>query len=376
MISSRIFSIIKQWHQSWPQFSYWLVWIGFLALGLKTATAYPEFVAAHFWGLSLWQVAGLVWLITTGWQLIWRLKFSSRECRGLAGITTIFLLMITILYFYQAQAPILNAALVTFGWHLEVLLTLSVILVTLTLYHLLIIKTQKLPEKWWLIVGGCAALLLLAYSLDLDFFIWLGTEDMLFEWLSFGVTVLGAVIAIILGLGSWRQQPRRFGKILAFGIWTVVLIFLAGEEVSWGQRALALETTGIFAVANQQQEINFHNLAGIHQTLALAYFMLGLWGSGSWLWHWPAVDTWRHQHWPQPLNYLLDNFAFSLTDAPWFLPLLLYGGRVFFTEPLYYKTWEEFAELLAWTGMMLYLSRQFDQRGRLSWLRIHALSIK
>ena len=52
-------------------------------------------------------------------------------------------------------------------------------------------------------------------------------------------------------------------------MWGYVLLFLlvAGEEISWGQRALGLETPAALASVNVQEETNFHNIEGIHGSI-------------------------------------------------------------------------------------------------------------
>jgi hypothetical protein len=353
--------VVYSWQRQWPNLCYWLFWAALLALGLKTATAYPDFVADKFWGLNLWWLAGLGWLATTGWQLIWRLKFSRWNLRLLTAITSLLLLLLAFFYSYQVKTTTLNAILLAFGLYFEVLIVLTAIFVTLTLYHVLIAPIKVLPEKWWLLAGASAALLLLVYLQNIDFFIWLGTEDKFFEEMSVAITSAGTIIACILAWRAGRQRPKAWGRLIAFSIWAIGLLFLAGEEISWGQRVLSLEATGIFATTNEQQEINFHNLAGIHQHMVPVYLLLSLWGCGSWLLNLPAVKSWWQQRLPPLLVNLGENFIFSAQVVPWFIPLLLYSGRVFFGGPLYYKTWEEYAEFSAWLGLVLQL-----------WLKIHA----
>lgn len=83
-------------------------------------------------------------------------------------------------------------------------------------------------------------------------------EDGFIEWL----TVLGLVLcAGACGyrvVTLWGQKKPLFIAVLAF--MTVVFIFGAGEEISWGQRILNVETSEFFEQHNAQGEMNLHNL--------------------------------------------------------------------------------------------------------------------
>jgi len=56
----------------------------------------------------------------------------------------------------------------------------------------------------------------------------------------------------------WGQKKALFIGMLAF--MTVVFIFGAGEEISWGQRLLSVESSEFFEQHNAQGEMNLHNL--------------------------------------------------------------------------------------------------------------------
>lgn len=83
-------------------------------------------------------------------------------------------------------------------------------------------------------------------------------EDGLLEWLT--VLALGAV-AVVLANRLWNYRRSfnwRQRSVLAALV--VLAGFGAGEEISWGQRLLGIETSEFFLDHNRQQEINLHNL--------------------------------------------------------------------------------------------------------------------
>lgn len=45
------------------------------------------------------------------------------------------------------------------------------------------------------------------------------------------------------------------------------MIFMAGEELSWGQRLFSFATPASLDAINEQHEFNLHNIAGIHESI-------------------------------------------------------------------------------------------------------------
>lgn len=67
--------------------------------------------------------------------------------------------------------------------------------------------------------------------------------------------------AIIMTANTAKAIKKRNDKhILFFALATLVFIFGAGEEVSWGQRLLNVESNTYFLENNYQGETNLHNL--------------------------------------------------------------------------------------------------------------------
>jgi len=79
-------------------------------------------------------------------------------------------------------------------------------------------------------------------------------EDRVIEWLS---VIVFAAAGIALAVHAWRRR-RWFDLLVA-----LFLVFVAGEEMSWGQRLLGLTPPSYFLAHNTQQEINVHNFAGV-----------------------------------------------------------------------------------------------------------------
>jgi hypothetical protein len=82
-------------------------------------------------------------------------------------------------------------------------------------------------------------------------------EDGVVEYLQ---ALLYAVTAGAFAVVAWRSaRHRAWAALFAVGAF-----FVAGEEISWGQRILGIGTPASLERSNVQGEINLHNLEGVH----------------------------------------------------------------------------------------------------------------
>lgn len=93
---------------------------------------------------------------------------------------------------------------------------------------------------------------------SVDAFIHVVREDGWVEYLTTLFLILGA---IMLGINAVKAAKKRDIKpFIFFSLSMLVFIFGAGEEISWGQRLLGVETGDYFMENNYQGETNLHNL--------------------------------------------------------------------------------------------------------------------
>lgn len=92
--------------------------------------------------------------------------------------------------------------------------------------------------------------------------------------------------AVILGLAAFfafkaarvlAAADARLLSVLHAGL-AACLTLLLLEEISWGQRVFAIETSTWFQQHNVQHEISLHNLEPVQSRLHDAYILLGLYG--------------------------------------------------------------------------------------------------
>jgi hypothetical protein len=75
-----------------------------------------------------------------------------------------------------------------------------------------------------------------------------------------------------------------------FLILSLGFLFVAGEEISWGQRLFGIEAGGVFdgrteipiLEKNVQSETNLHNFVPIHTKVGYFYLAIGAYGIFSW----------------------------------------------------------------------------------------------
>lgn len=90
-------------------------------------------------------------------------------------------------------------------------------------------------------------------------------EDGPFENLS-AIAFLSAGILFLMAFRNSGNREKENQKNYYFLPLGILLLFIAGEEISWGQRLFGYELTDFFATENIQQESNLHNLKLFNST--------------------------------------------------------------------------------------------------------------
>ena len=79
--------------------------------------------------------------------------------------------------------------------------------------------------------------------------------------IEYGTVILLVASCVLTGTRWWRYHRQRSIRYTLISLLIVgFFFFVAGEEISWGQRIFALETTDYFKEHNDQEELNLHNL--------------------------------------------------------------------------------------------------------------------
>jgi len=109
---------------------------------------------------------------------------------------------------------------------------------------------------------------------------------------------------------SWRRG--------VFVLFVVLFIFLAGEEISWGQRLFNIQSSDYFMKNNAQEEITVHNLKIIgYSPIVLSYIGIGVIFTYGWLL--------RKLKFHRGIFYEITKFAPRWYTGFYFYPILLYN---------------------------------------------------
>lgn len=90
-------------------------------------------------------------------------------------------------------------------------------------------------------------------------------EDGPFENLA-AIAFLTAGILFLIAFRNSNTKPATGRKNIFFLLLGCLFLFIAGEEISWGQRIFGFPLADFFATENIQQESNLHNLKWFNST--------------------------------------------------------------------------------------------------------------
>ena len=161
----------------------------------------------------------------------------------------------------------------------------------------------------------------------------------------FGLAGVG--FAVTMRRSSFLKAAGHPAAYIFTGCWVFLMIFFMGEEMSWGQRFLGIETPEAIARVNVQREFNVHNLAllhdllgGGHRQLTIMMLTTGL------LLPLFAVSSWGHRI-VQATRFPVCPFAYT----PFFVLAYLYGR--FYVNILDYDA-AEVREFLLGISMLVF----------------------
>lgn len=213
------------------------------------------------------------------------------------------------------------------------------------------------PRQVALVVALPALLIVpvvVAAAVSADVYKVLIAEDGPFEWGQVGLFAGAAVLAAVIARGHASAGRRPLAVVFAMAV--VGMVFIAGEEVSWGQRVFDLETPAELAELNRQDEITLHNIHGVEDVFRLTVLGVGLWGT-------VAPFTLRRPRWRAHAPHVVA----ALVPHPVFAPAFatIAGWRLYrtlFPTPADYAfvvgEFAEVTELLLAMVVVLFLGLQ------------------
>jgi hypothetical protein len=175
-----------------------------------------------------------------------------------------------------------------------------------------------------------------------DFFMNMVLEDHFVEWNQFFVILFAGFIAFATSRVLWKKQ--KFFAIL-YILFSLGAFFIAGDEISWGQRILSFQTPKDIAMHNYQSEFTVHNLSVFGNLTWFGYLTFSAYGAFSWIF----VSV-MPKYFKKYLQFLSPPWFVS----PFFLFSLTYHLFSNPATPTYIKEWSEPAELMMYLGVLLF----------------------
>lgn len=177
-----------------------------------------------------------------------------------------------------------------------------------------------------------------------DIFVTLSQEDKLVEYLQVLVLLVGALFALKFAQQLFEKGSKIHGAI--FILVMIALLFTAGEEISWGQRILSIDTPERFVANNKQEELTLHNLNAVDMLVQPGYILVGLYGSIAWILQ-RSFSRLRKD----PFPYYIPPWCVSL----YFLPTFVFNTYTALQPNHHIAAWSESVELLLYSGVMFML---------------------
>ena len=172
--------------------------------------------------------------------------------------------------------------------------------------------TLALTVFWAPIVGS---MLFIVARLDKSFYRMMLEEDGPVEWIQFLCFLTAGVAAV--GIARYRHAAGFHRQAAFFVLFALGMFFISGEEISWGQRLLGIETPKYLEAVNKQGEITLHNVGSALKVFRLGMFCVALVSGMAFLWN----KTLKVGNFLDDGDYL---FAPPLILAPTFMVMVIY----------------------------------------------------
>jgi len=200
---------------------------------------------------------------------------------------------------------------------------------------------KKYHKKAMLCIGICTLIVFYFYNLlPFEAGYLIGKEDNLIENLQFIALVIGSIFSGFAGLKLFKQQ-KFLG--ISFLVLSLCLLFIAGDEIAWGQRILHISTPELIAASNSQGELTVHNQRSIQGYVPFAYLLLGLYGSAAWLFA-------KLKKFEQKIVSLIIPGTYLM---PYFAMVLIYNVLTLREHTI--GSWGELSELMLYSAITLHL---------------------
>ena len=197
----------------------------------------------------------------------------------------------------------------------------------------------------------------LAYPETRSLTVWMHQENHPIEILTF----LIFLIAGIMGLQLSYKTKMAGEEIFVYGFYiffSITLLFIAMEEIAWGQWFIGFETPEIWKSINMQEETTLHNIVGLQGHGEIFQLIFGIGGLVGILFSY---------------NPRFEKIGSSILLLPWFIVISLYATLDLYNDYIpiqtgfdyYINMTDELIELLIALSALLYIQLNSRKLGHL-----------
>ena len=265
---------------------------------------------------------------------------------------------------------------------------------------------QRLWSVFFMIFFLLAALYLYTYHFNIFYHLSANygkdDDDNFMEWLQVAILGFGAVLSFLKFFFLLLKKQWFKGALLFVA--ALIFVFLAGEEISWGERLVNPPIQFTKQKGNYQGELNLHNLEGLNELTALLYIVVFIYALFSWIIK-INIEKKKPKLFSSPRGRgtvsWSDILLFKGTEVLFFVPTLIFNpyadrgvipGLPSFIDmannlgiiPEFYKSlnllvqWRETFEVIFYAGLVLHvLNLWLIQLSQYAWIKklLNQLSI-
>lgn len=214
---------------------------------------------------------------------------------------------------------------------------------------------KRLLSKFIYILGPSIALLFIYLNLHKEH-LQIIREDGLVETAQIFIFLLSSIFAFKISPIFKHKNKLNF---YAFKLLGFLLLFVAMEEMSWGQRIIGVKTPSSISEINSQGEITVHNLHLFQSKLHLIYMLVGFYGSILPI----LLNKYKHNLYKKYSLFFPPAHLFFYFFAILFLYFLL-EYQVYYLQIIsgYFmdiSRWQEVAELILSIGFLFYTAETY-----------------
>lgn len=163
-------------------------------------------------------------------------------------------------------------------FHVHRLLLLNLVIISGIIFYISYPKfISKFNQRVYLLAPLLITISYFFYFYNGNIFFKLIQEDGYYEYLQFFLYLFSSILSTKIFL-KYKEKSKSKIHIFFFLLLSLGLFFVAGEEISWGQRIFNIQTPPNYAAINTQKEITIHNLNYMQKILHSSYILVALYG--------------------------------------------------------------------------------------------------